>query len=82
MSVTEAFSNSIDLEVINEYDKGTVIQISMVLGLVYHVACQRVLSNGAFETFILTTFSESVISKLQNLLGHLLDQNVQNFIEI
>ena len=48
MSITEAISNSIDLAVINEYDKAAVMQISTVLGLVYHVACQRVLSNVAF----------------------------------
>ena len=43
MSITEAFPNLIDLEVINEYNKGAVMQISMVLGHVYHVACERVL---------------------------------------
>ena len=47
--IDEAFSaNSIDLAVINEHDKGAVIQISAVLGHVYGVACRRVLSNGTF----------------------------------
>ena len=37
------FSNSIDLAVINEYDKGAVMQISTVLGHVYHIACRSIL---------------------------------------
>ena len=41
-------SDSIDLAVIIWCDKGTVIQISTVLGHVYHVACGRVLSNAFF----------------------------------
>ena len=52
MSITEAFSNSINLVVISQLDKGAVMQISAVLGHVYLVACGRVLSNGTFETFI------------------------------
>ena len=32
MSIRETFSNSIDLELINEYDKGTVTQISQCFG--------------------------------------------------
>ena len=43
MSKTETFSNSVDLAVINESDKDTVMQISTVLGHVYNVACRRVL---------------------------------------
>ena len=43
MSITETFSNSIDLEVINEKDKGAVMGISTVLQHVYHVADQKVL---------------------------------------
>ena len=48
MSITETISNSIDLAVINESNKVAVMQISTMLGHVYHVACQRVLSNWAF----------------------------------
>ena len=48
MSIRETFSNSIDLAVINEYDKDAAIQISTVLLHVYHVACGRVLSKRAF----------------------------------
>ena len=42
MSIRETFSNSIDLAVINEYDKGAVTKISIVLGCVYHVASRIV----------------------------------------
>ena len=45
---TKTFSNSIDLAVINEYDRDAVIQISTVVPVVYHVACRRVLWNGTF----------------------------------
>ena len=48
MSIRETFSKSINMVVINEFDKCAAMQTSMVLGEVYHVACQRVLSNGAF----------------------------------
>ena len=48
MSIRETFFNSIDWAVINESDKGAEIQISTVLGHVFHVACQRGLSNGTF----------------------------------
>ena len=43
MSVRETFANSIDLAVINEYDKGAVTQILTVLLQVYSVACRSVL---------------------------------------
>ena len=43
MSIREIFTNSVDLKVINEYDKGAATQISKVIGNVYHVACGRVL---------------------------------------
>ena len=46
MFETDTFSNSIEFEVINEFDKDAVMQISTVLGHVFHVACERVLSNG------------------------------------
>ena len=39
MEKAETFPNSIDLAVINEYDKEAVMQIATVLGKVYHVAC-------------------------------------------
>ena len=44
----KTFSKSISLAVIDEYDKGAVMQISTVLGHVYHVACRRVLWNKPF----------------------------------
>ena len=42
MLIRETFPNSIELAVINEYDKGTVMQISTVLVYVYDVACHTV----------------------------------------
>ena len=42
MSMRETFSNSIDLAVINEYDKGAVMQLSGLVRDVYHVACRIV----------------------------------------
>ena len=56
MSIRETFSNSFDWAVINESDKGAEIQISTVLGYVFHVAFQRVLSNGTVQTFIWLRF--------------------------
>ena len=41
MSIRESFSNSIDLALINEYDKGAVMEISEVLGHVYHIPSRR-----------------------------------------
>ena len=48
MSIRETFSNSNDLAVMDEYDKGTVRQVSTVLGHDYYVAFRRVLSSGTF----------------------------------
>ena len=42
VSVREIFSSSIDLTVINKFDKGAVMQISARLEHVYHVACGTV----------------------------------------
>ena len=52
MSIRETFSNSISLAVIDEYDKGPLMQILIVLGHAYHVACQSNVCNGTFDTFI------------------------------
>ena len=49
MSITETFSNSIDLEMINEYDQDAVMQFSTVFEHVYNVACRRILWNGTFQ---------------------------------
>ena len=48
MSIRETFSNSIDLAVSNEYDKGAGTQISKVLRNFYHAGFRRVLSIGTF----------------------------------
>ena len=45
---TKSFSNSIDLEVINEFDKDAVMEICEVLGHIYHIACRMVVWNGTF----------------------------------
>ena len=46
------FSNSINFAVINEYGKGSGVEIESVIRPVYHVICQGVISNGTFLTFI------------------------------
>ena len=46
MPKKETLYDSIDLAVINEYDKGTLMQILTALLHVYHVACRKVLCNG------------------------------------
>ena len=43
MSIRETFYNSISLAAIDEYDEGAVMQISTVLGRVYHVDCGSIL---------------------------------------
>ena len=66
MSIGETFSNSIDLAVINEYYKGAVMPNARV-----HLSyCfSKVPLKRHFLDIYLTTFSESVISKIQNLWG-------------
>ena len=76
MPIRGTFFKSIGLTVINEYDKGDVMQIWTVLGHVCHADCRRVLSNG---TFFLTTFSEFLISELQKLWGSSFFTKVWNF---
>ena len=63
MSSRETLSNSIDLVVIDEYNKGAMMQMSTVIWQVYHIACRSILWNWTY----LTTFSENVTSKIQNL---------------
>ena len=41
ISLRETFSDSMSLKVINKYDKGAVVQISRVFGIVDHVPCRR-----------------------------------------
>ena len=48
MSIRETFSNSINLAVTNESDKGAVMQIWIMLGHVYHVDCRRIFWNETF----------------------------------
>ena len=42
MLIRETFPNSMELGMINEYDKATVMQVSTVLVDVYHVPCRTV----------------------------------------
>ena len=68
MPIIETFSNRHSLAVINKYDQGAVMQISTVLVHVYHVACRTngLLKQGFLDVY-LTTFLESVTSKIQEL---------------
>ena len=43
MLIRETFSNKISWPVTEEYDKGAVMEISIVLWHVYHVACGGIL---------------------------------------
>ena len=52
MSIRETFSNSINLAMINEYHKGAVMNISTVLGHVYHLLVEGWCEMGTFKTFI------------------------------
>ena len=67
MSIRQTFSNAIGLAVIIEYDKGAVMQISTVLGKRLPCCLLKCPVKRDFLDIYLTTFSESVISKLQNL---------------
>ena len=50
--IKQTFSDSITFTMITKYGNGAVIQITTVFERVYHVACQRVLWNGTFWTYI------------------------------
>ena len=63
------FCNSITFTVITQDDKGALIKIESAFCPVYHVACQEVLSNESFETFIWGRLSWSVISEIHKFWG-------------
>ena len=67
MAIKETLFDSITSAVINKYYKGAVLMILKVFGPIYHVACQWV--QRVFLDTCLTTFSESVISKIPDLRG-------------
>ena len=69
MSKTETFLNWIDLAMIIKYDKDALMQISTGLWHVYHVACQKGRLKSYFLDIDLITFSERVISEIENLWG-------------
>ena len=50
--LTETFSNSVVVPLINKYAKDAVVQISTFFGPVYHVDFARVFRNGTFKAFI------------------------------
>ena len=49
MSIRETFSKLINLAVIIQYDKGGVMQISVVLGHVYHILVEGSSETGLFR---------------------------------
>ena len=67
MSIRKTFSNSTDMAVINECDKGVATRNSLVFGRVCHIASRSILWKGHFLGIYLTTFSESLTSKIRNL---------------
>ena len=48
MSITEILSKSLTFTLINEYGKGTFVEIESVFRPVNHVAFQVILLNGTF----------------------------------
>ena len=67
ISLRGDFFNSITFTVISKYSKGSVVQISTVFCLPYHVACRRVLLNLNLLTVIERRFSESEIWEMHQL---------------
>ena len=49
MSIRETFPKLINLAVIIQYDKGAVMQISVVLGHVYHILVEGSSETGLFR---------------------------------
>ena len=49
MLIRETLSDSISLAVINEYDKGTVMEISTTFGHVYHIPIEASSETGLFR---------------------------------
>ena len=62
--IRESFSNSLSLATINQFDKGSLTQSSTLLG---HCWLLKGPPKRDFLDIYLTTFSECVISKTQNL---------------
>ena len=54
---------------INEYGKGTVVQIATVFLPAYYVICGRVFWSRIFHPIIESSFSETVLSKIHRLCG-------------
>ena len=82
MWIRETFSNSIDLSVINEYDKGAVMQIWTVLGHVYHLLVEGWYEMGSFKTFIWPRFRSPYFRKYKIYPGQLFFRNIWNLLRI
>ena len=82
MSIRETFSNSIDLSVINEYDKGAVMQIWTVLAHVYHLLVEGWYEMGSFKTFIWPRFRSPYFRKYKIYPGQLFFRNIWNLLRI
>ena len=83
ISLRETFSSSIAFTVINIYGQGGVIQISVVFGRVYHVACQTFVWNRTFLDIYLTTFfGARNFANTSAMRGIFYFENVQTLIEI
>ena len=65
MSIRETFSDSISLALIDEFDKGAVICSWVCLPCCFSKGSLK----GDFLDIYLTTFAESVTSKIQSLWG-------------
>ena len=66
---------------ISKYDDSAVVEIATVFEPVYHVACQRVLRNGTFWTYILPRFPECVISEKKSAITVVFFfENIQNLM--
>ena len=79
MLIRENFSNSICWAVTNESNKATVMQIPRVLGHVLPYCLWKHIVKQDFSDIYLTTFSESVISEIQNLWGPSFFSKCSNF---
>ena len=64
---------------ISKYDNSAAVEIATVFEPVYHLACERVLSNGTFWTYTWTGFPECVISEINLLWGSYFFWKCSNF---
>ena len=77
ISLIETFSKSVFVKLINKYDKGAVIQISKVVGPVYHVTCPGASEMGLFRHH---HFRRPKFKKNIKYKGHPFFEHVQNLM--